>query len=733
MITVSKLFGTTALTAAVFAGVVPAVAQNQGGEASFSLEEITVTAQKRAESIQDVAIAISAFNGNDLDKINAVDVTDVVSRTPNFNMTQFNLGEPQFTIRGVGSSSDSAASDPTVPVFVDEVYNARPGSGAFDFFDLERVEVLRGPQGTLYGRNTSGGAVNIITKKPSQEAYSKVFLSYGNYDSMQAKAVFNGGLTETVAAKLSLAYRKHDGYSENILTGDELMDAENFSARLQFMFEPSDTTSLLISTDYSKDDNGGNARVPFPSLAPLDAFIKLQFPDGTSIRKSYANPDSFQKRDMGGIMAKYEQEMDWATLTSISAYRETDYSWFEDLGGLEFGNPEKPWVLKNDDYADEKASQFSQELRLSSKPEEMVKWVAGLYYFTESVDRTERFVTEAAVIFPPVLGGDVSFLQDVKTHSYAAFAETTYPISENFQITGGLRYTHDKKSVNQVTTDNDGSDPVPGLPLLAAPFDVSASDSWDALTGKISLEYKSDNVLYYGTVSRGYKSGMFPSQPNDPVVAVTAQPPERLWNYEIGIKSDLMDKRVRLNVAAFLMDYSNLQLFQLTPELRLQTFSGTAKNYGAEVELAAAVTPELEIGANGSYLHTNLKETSIGMFAGSDLSVSPTWSYNLYVDWSRQLDGGEISVRADYQWRDEYNRGFTPEGGQPPAESNIPSLGLLDARIAYAFKENQYEVALWGKNLTNKDYQTHVIPFVGSGFSLFGPPRTYGVSFTAHF
>ena len=699
----------------------------------YVLEEIIVSAQKREESLQDVAIAISAFGADTLEKINAVSVADIVRRTPNFNMTQFNLGEPQFNIRGVGSTSDSASSDPTVPVFVDDVYMARPGSGIFDFFDLERVEVLRGPQGTLYGRNTSGGAVNVITKKPSPDTYSKYFLSYGNYNSVQGKAIVNGPLSDTLDAKLSLSYRSHDGYSENIVTGAELMDAENFSARLQFMYKPRDRTRFLLSANWSKDDNGGNARVPFPSLPPLDAFINQQFPPGTSVRTSYADPDSFQKRDMVGIMGRLEHEADYGIWTSITAYHETDYSWFEDLGGVQFGIPETPWVLFNDDMAEEKAGQFSQEVRLASLSDSPVKWVAGLYFFTESVDRSEQFITEAAVIFPPALGGDVSFIQDAKADSYAAFAETTYPLTEQFQITAGLRYTYDKKSIRQMTRDNDGSDPVPGIPLLSAPFDVRAEDSWDALTGKISLEYKSDNSLYYATVSRGYKSGIFPGQPNDPVVAATSQPPERVWNYEVGLKSDLFDKRLRLNMAAFLLDYDNLQLFRLNEALRLVTFSGVARNYGVEMDFAALITESLEIGGNGAWLQTNLENTSLDLFAGSDLTRAPSWSWNVYASWSRQVEGGEIDFRLGYQWRDHYIFDFTVEGADPSPATFIPALGLLDGRVAYSFADNRYEIAVWGKNITNETWQNHVIGFVGSGFSLFGPPRTFGVSLTAHF
>ena len=234
------------LMAAAGATVVVPLAQAQEAPRTGGLEEIIVTAQKRAESAQDVPIALSVFDSDTLRSANIMRIEEIVLRTPNFTMMRVNVGEPQFYIRGVGSNSDSAAGDPTVGVFQDEVYVGRVSGAAFDVFDMQRVEVLRGPQGTLYGRNTSGGAINFVPNRPEQDFYASASLSMGSYDTLDGRVVLNGGLTDTVAGRLSVSHRAHGGYSKNIETGAELDDEDNWSARAQVMFTPSDASRLLL-------------------------------------------------------------------------------------------------------------------------------------------------------------------------------------------------------------------------------------------------------------------------------------------------------------------------------------------------------------------------------------------------------------------------------------------------------------------------------------------------------
>ncbi len=684
---------------------------------AFGLEEIIVTAQKRSENLQSVPVSITAFSEAMLERSGITGVEEVASRTPNLKINRSNLAEPQIYVRGVGSNSDSAAGDPTVGVFLDEVYVGRAGSAAFDLFDLERIEVLRGPQGTLDGRNTSGGAINIITKKPSEDTYVKLYGSYGNYNSIEARVTANTALSDKLYGKISLNHRSHDGYSKNMFTGDELMDEENWSGRLQFLFMPSDNTRILLTGDYSKDDNGGNARVPYivPSTSPIAPFIRNAYPADTDVRLSAAFPESFQKRESWGATLRIDHDASYGTWTSLTAYRKYDLSWLEDLG-----TPSIPKVLRNDDSVAEDARQFSQELRLASSPDSRVKWVLGLYYFNEKVDRSERFITEFLLV--PAAGGDVTFGQNVKSESFAAFGQVTVPLGDAFSITGGLRWTYDKKDAHQTAVNNNPLDPTPGIPLFPGqPYDITADANWDALTGRVALEYKDgDGPLLFASISRGYKSGIFASQNNIAANVGIPIKPEYAWTYEVGFKSDLLDNKLRLNGTAFYTDYKDLQLFRLDAQLRLVTFNADAEIYGGELEAVAILAPGLELGGNVAYLHT---EMTTGDFIGNELTRAPKWTTNIYGSYSFAVPGGDLSLRADYRWTGRY----TMETTNLP-ETYIENFGLWDARIAYTHEASGLEVALWGKNLTDKDYPVHLIPFLGSSFAIYGTPRTYGLS-----
>ncbi len=608
------------LAAGATATMTAAVAQEQGSTRSGGLEEIIVTAQKRAESAQNVPIALSVFDAGTLERARIMRIEDIAYRTPNFTMMRVNVGEPQFYIRGVGSNSDSAAGDPTVGVFQDEIYVGRVSGAAFDVFDMQRVEVLRGPQGTLFGRNTSGGAINFVPNRPEQEFYASAQLSYGNYDSLDGRLVLNGGLTDILAGRLSVSHRQHSGFSENITTGAELDDEDNWSARAQLLLTPDEATRVLLAYDYVKDDTLGHARVPFPvfdtgqvgagnnfALAALRAI----WPAGSDLRKAYSVPESFQEREINGLTMRLENDASYGTWTLLGGWRSVDLSWYEDLDGLKpFGFPPvtppfpQPygWVLKNRNITDEDAEQISLEARLSSPADSRLQWVAGLYWFSEDVERDERFITQFSLL--AAAGGDVTFVQDVDSSTYAVFGQATWPLTEQLSVTAGLRYSNDAKDARQAAVNNDPADATPGIPLFPGqPYDVTADDSWDSTTGRLGLDYRTGaGQLIYASVSKGFKSGIFPSQNNVVSSVGVATPPEEVWSYELGAKTQWFDDTLRANAALFYMDYQDLQLFRLDSALRLQTFTEDTTNYGAELELLAAPADGLELGLNAAWL-----------------------------------------------------------------------------------------------------------------------------------
>jgi iron complex outermembrane receptor protein len=737
---------TRCLMAAAGATAIALPALAQQAERSGGLEEIIVTAQKRVESAQDVPIALSVFDARTLERANIRRIEEIAMRTPNFTMMRTNVGEPQFYIRGVGSTSDSAAGDPTVGVFQDEVYIGRISGAAFDVFDMERVEVLRGPQGTLFGRNTSGGAINFIPNRPEQDLYASAELGFGNYGSQLGRLVLNGGLTDSIAGRLSVSHRSHDGYSENIETGDDLDDEDNWSARAQLLFGLGEASRLLLAYDFVTDDTAGNARVPFPVFdtgqvgagIPATAALRRIWPAGSDVRKSYSVAESFQERDINGLTARFESDASYGSWTVLGAWRKVELAWYEDLDGLKpFGNVGPPlpppygWVLKNRNVTDEDAEQYSLEARLASPADSRMQWVAGLYWFTEEVDREESFLTQFSLV--PVAGGDVTFIQDVDSTTYAAFGQLTYPFSDRLSATAGLRFSYDEKDARQVGRNNDPTDATPGIPLFPGqPYDVKADDSWDSTTGRLGLDYRTGaGNLLYASISKGFKSGIFPSQNNVVQNVGEATPPEEVWSYEVGAKTQWFEDTLRANLALFYMDYQDLQLFRLDPQLRLQTFTEDTTNYGAEFELLAAPTDGLEVGLNVAWLKA---EVDGGANDGAQLPRAPEYTFGGFGQYSWAVTGGSLMLRADFKWTDDYRTEIAYNTGAPAADAanaritEIESFALLDARASYTLESRNLEFAVWGKNLTDETYPMHIIPFLGNGFAIFAPPRTYGVT-----
>jgi iron complex outermembrane receptor protein len=739
---------TQCLIAAAGAAAVAPLATAQEA-ARGELEEIMVTAQKRVESAQDVPIALSVFDSAALEDANIDRIEEIVLRTPNFTMMRVNVGEPQFYIRGVGSNSDSAAGDPTVGVFQDEIYVGRVSGAAFDVFDMQRVEVLRGPQGTLFGRNTSGGAVNFIPNRPAQEFLASAELSLGNYDSIEGRAVLNGGLTDSLAGRLSISHREHSGYSENISTGADLDDEDNWSARGQLLFTPSDTSRLLLAYDFVKDDAAGNARVPFPVFDTGQvgaannlalAALRRIWPAGSDVRKSYSVPESFQERDIDGLTVRFENDASYGSWTLLGGWRKVELSWYEDLDGLKpFGFPPvtppfpQPygWVLQNRDITDEDAEQYSVEARLASPADSRINWVAGLYYFSEAVKRNETFQTQFSLL--AAAGGNVTFIQDVDSSTYAAFGQLSYPFTDNLSATAGLRWSNDDKDARQAAINNIPTDTTPGIPLFPGqPYDIQADDSWDSTTGKLALDYRTDgDQLLYASASKGFKSGIFPSQNNVVTSVGVATPPEEVWSYEAGAKTQWFDNALRVNLAVFMMDYTDLQLFRLDPQLRLVTFTEDTKNQGAELEILGVPAAGLQAGLNLAYLKA---EVDGGVNDGAQLPRAPEYTVGGFMQYEWAFLGGNMGVRADFKWTDDYRTEIAYNTGNAAADAanaritEVQSFALLDARVSYAPGEGNLEFSLWGKNLTDETYPTHIIPFLGNGFSIFAPPRTYGIA-----
>jgi iron complex outermembrane receptor protein len=730
------IHATTASVAALILGaalVSPAAAQQAPqDEQSATLDEVIVTAQRREQSLQDVPIAITAFSAETLERTAATGVQDIAAKAPGVTLTQFNIGEPQIYIRGVGTSSDSAASDPSIGFSIDEVSIGRSGASALAFLDIQRVEILRGPQGTLYGRNASGGALNIYTRRPVFENSGSLTSRLGSFREYGFEGVLNRQLAEDAAVRFAARFSTNEGYAESVPTGKNLEGGTSWGARLSVLKDAGDW-SFLVSGDYSKDDMDGHARVPVTASGTAPAFVTLinSLRTGLDRRQSFSSPDNYQDRTNYGLTARIEHSGEAFDFVSLTSYRNNDYSWRDNLGGLPF--PAFP--LDVDDQATEDANQFSQEFRLVSKSGSDINWVAGAYFFQEGIDRSERFIVRTALpIAPPSFGGDTTFLQDATNRSFAVFGQASIPFADIWELTLGARWTHDERKIHQVAIDNEGgANPPAGIPLGpgGAPYNVRGDESFGEPTWKIALAVEPvDNVRFYASYDRGYKAGSFPSTAQSGAQALAPLASELLDNYEIGVKSTLMG-RLRFNAAAFKLEYSDLQVYELLG-LALVTSNAQAEVNGFEIETALALTNNLTIG--GSYTSLDAKFTSNAVsgasvlpYNGNTLPRSPEGQYTLYVDSEWDVAGGVLAARADYQWTDDFY--FDPSNNP---EVLSPAHELVSAFVSWE-SPTGLKLSVYGKNLTDTEYQTHIIKNVGVGFSVFGAPRSFGLALSQSF
>ena len=728
-------FSASAATLLFAAGLAaPARAQSAQAETAVTVGDVVVTAQRREQSLQDVPIAITAFNAEALERTAATGIQDVAGKAPGVTLTQFNIGEPQIFIRGVGTTSDSAASDPSIGVSIDEVSIGRAGASSLAFLDVERVEILRGPQGTLYGRNASGGALNVYTKKPRFENSAQLTGRLGSFDERGVEAVLNRQLGEDTAGRLALRWNQNDGYAESLPSSRGLEGGEQFGLRAQVLHNAGEW-SFLGGVDYSKDDMQGHARIPVLASSTPAPFVTLvnSLRAGMDVRQSFSSADNYQKRENWGLTGR----ADWTgaehfDVVSLTSYRSNDYSWRDNLGGLPFPG----FPLSVDDRAEENAKQISQEFRLTSKSGANINWVAGLYMFREEVERSERFLVQTALpIAPPSLGGDTTFDQDATNTSYAVFGQATMPFADIWELTVGARWTHDEREVHQIAVDNEGgANPPAGIPLgpTGQPYNVKADASFEEPTWKLALAVEPlDNMRFYVSYDRGYKAGAYPSASQTGVQATTPLRSELLDNYEIGAKTTLADGRLRLNAAAFMLDYTDLQVYELLG-LTLVTSNAEAEVRGFEIETAFAVNHNITIG--GSYTQLDAKFTSNATsgnltlpYDGNVLPRSPDSQFTLYADGQWDVFGGMLAARVDYQWTDDFY--FDPSNAP---EVLVPSYGLVSAFASWEAPSG-LKFSVYGKNLGDEEYQQHIIKNANIGFSVFGAPRSFGVAVSKTF
>jgi iron complex outermembrane receptor protein len=689
---------------------------------SSALEEVIVTAERRAQDAQDVPIALTIIGGSEISPAGISSISDVALKTPNLTFTQFNIGEPQLFLRGLGTTIDSAGADPTVSVFIDDVYVGRSAGATSDLYDLERIEVLRGPQGTLYGRNVTGGAISIVTKRPSEEFEAKLGVTVGNYGLTVLRGLVDGPIGDNLAGNLSFSKRDRDGYAYSNRSGQELDDADNFSLRGKLLWDISDNTELLLGFDYSTDDNNGQCR----NLTKLDnpagdhnaggRFVPVlkQIKADTNSedpRTCAMTIEQYAERDVFGLSARLQMEFtNDLSLTSITAYRELEYSWLQELGGLD----SPPNLLSVEDNEGDDADQISQEFRLT-KDGDRLFWVAGAYYFKENVDRFANvpiFFGPGSPVAPGALL-DRSWLQSATNTSMALFGQVVWSMTDALALTLGGRHTWDEKEMDNAYYSSPGNEVYNFKGL---------EESWDEFTPRVTVDWQvTDDHMLFATWSKGYKSGVFISQNTTAALAETPLEPEEATNMEIGAKTRWFDNRLQFNLVYFDLENENQQLF------RLENFTLVSENFGTEssgIELDFIAALGKNLTLSGMYASLDAEIVG-GQFAGNVAPRSPDYKYSVALNYNAALgNGGILDFDASVSYSDNWYMEATNQG-----VSYMDDYSIVDASVRYTSSGGNWEVTLWGKNLSDELVTSHsIVSSFGGSVELFAPPRTYGVT-----
>jgi iron complex outermembrane recepter protein len=729
---------------------------------SMAVEEVIVYAQKQAENLQKVPLALTAFTGDQIREDGIASLEDVGNRTPGLVFAAFSAGQPEIAIRGIGTKEDGAAAGDSTVVSVDDVYIAARTAQVFDIFDLERVEVLRGPQGTLYGKNSIGGSINFVTSRPTQELTARARLTAGDYGRVDYAGMISKALADSLYGKISFSRRSMDGYFDNIYADEDRGEIDTIAVRTQFLWMPIDDAEVTFTLEYADDDNGDTNREPVGSSgsnANGDSDDPVAVNEGSGGGDdpfdSLSDEKGFTKREVKGFAAKLEWELDDGTFTAISSWRESEFDWQEDSEGLPPPDafaiiPATNMGFRRDitDSAIEDTEQLTLELRYAYDGSDVLRWVAGVFYSEEEIERTETFCIPncgkdlVSLPYAPVASNFIvnASIQANDSTTWAAYGQGTYDLTDTLALTLGLRYSYEEKEFTSAGRNDLG---IVAVGALIQQFSaVTETEDWSKVSGKIALNWEcTDDILFYGSISTGFKSGGFTGSASTPEVATTPFEEETAINYELGMKSQLLKRSLQLNVASFFTDYTDLQVtrfdtfFGNSFGLFLTENAGEAEIYGVEAEMIWRLTQGLEVGGNYAFLDTEYTEfngtpnnVGSGDFKGNELRQAPDNMLSAYARYTWDLaDSSTIVAKVNYRYQDDSF--YDPDNNDITV---IPSYDLWDVQLSYKTADQNWEVAGWVKNVGDEEYRTHIYSQRGGqiSFALFGPPRIFGMTAT---
>lgn len=760
MASVTQNYFRAALLASIalpgFALAAPAMAQDEASAAATDDadggEEIVVTARRTEEKLETVPAAVSAFSEKALERIQANDTTGLQGAVPNLNIVQ-GRGSSNATniyIRGIGQPDALQTFDPAVGVYVDDVYYSRIRGTQLDLLDLERVEVLRGPQGTLYGKNTIGGALKVVTRKPGQEFRGSAQLAYGSYNQLEGKLSASGPISSTLAAGFAVMHARRDGYVEDAVLDRDYNDKNTISARGALAFTPSENFRWDVSIDYTRDDAHLTVGQPLNSLTYLvgggTALVLPSNPDPDNYnfkgRTTPSLPNSTKLRHWGVSSTMALDVTDDLVLKSITAYRK--------LRTIDYVDIDATQLEMGDVLVDVDQNQFSHELQLAYTGERL-QGVAGLYYLREGITSHQEAYADDLV--GPLLGNPTftrTIDDDLVTKSYAAYANATLEVVDNIRLSAGIRYTHESKDYFRTTSTFSSS------PLLTSlvPFQFVAKDDWNDWSPMASLDYRfNDDTMAYVRFAKGFKSGGFNGRANS-VAERTEYQPEKVNSYEAGFKTRIANQ-LRLGISVFNNDYKDFQarvagtgvdpVTNLPSPVLSVINAGKLRIRGAELEASWTPVSKLLLDTQIGYLDAEYKVFADTRFPGGSRAFqrpafAPKWTMRFGAQYEFDL-GGSGSLTVGGQTRYKSRTALAVDNTIIGTTTEIaglfqPGYWMHDARIVWESPDKDYSIGVYGQNLSDKAYKTDGQEFssIGSIRTVYyGAPRTFTVRGTVKF
>jgi len=713
------------ITGASLLGI-PNYAMAQQTSSNVGVEELVVTAQRRSERLQDVPISVTAVTQSTLEQYGVGGTLDLAQAVPGFMVQQRNVNATPY-LRGLGNDNGSPGDEPAVAIYVDGVYRASSSASTFSLNNIERLEVLKGPQGTLFGRNAAAGVINIITRDPKQEVSGKASVGYGNYNTFSADGYVTGGITSNLAADMSVYYKQQfDGWGKNIATGKDAYKSSSVALRSKWKLDLDNTVITAIG-DWSRDHFTAGPGT-LPGMLPG---IKSQL-DGNMYYVGLFNIDTeispWLTSVNYGASLQINHDFDWARFVSISAYRVANSSLFADSDATplsNFTNPVSGGFTINFATSTHD-TQFTQEFQLLSPESSKISWIVGAFLLSAKQNPVSLVFTPPSVT--------TTRTTEIPNKSYAAFAQATAPLFEATNLTLGIRYSIDKKSrENKIVNGVVQAEAFPNA-------------EWKKPTWRIALDHKfTPDVMAYASYNRGYKAGLYEYNANRAPIS-----PQTIDAFEVGLKTAFLDHRLVVNTAGFYSKEKNLQISTTAPGgvTTLLLNAAAAEIKGIDLDITAVPVERLQITASGEYLSgkfTSFKNAPLfspritpasaagwGLIAatgdatGRVTNNSPKWAINLGVQYTVPVSIGNVDFRVSDSYTSSYFINIDHQ-------HKMDGRHLVNSAIALRTENDKWEFKIWAQNLFDKHYYVIQQARTSGDVGLAGAPRTFGVSVQTNF